>query len=435
MSSKDALATQQSFINIYVIFDYKGESQSHILQLRTNMKFSEVASLYFNKIEVDEEDEEYFKFIFNSKILDFSKTLDELGIKCGSRILVRQRHSVCGVGLSIKSILDKNSNKADPTKKKSGKKINIRFQFMHDEPIYTSLKDNLMFAEVTSQFCIQYGALMGKNNIEYDKVQFISKGGVIKSDSNKTLAELGIGNDDFILVITINEEDSSIQNIVENENKLYNSLSIKAEENSLKKEEKDNIIKKFDLNIIYYDENLKNKENNDNCSFFEMNINGTFYGCHYFELFKIICEKIKNKKKEFILLSSGSCSEKVFDYCSNVQEIREYYIYCFNIDKYKPLMDKYSKLKGIYNVFEKLKEKFYLIKPMKMNNISSSNLIFFEDYNRLYIKLHYEFIRKYLLYKILKSRNYNESQFLALVEETHPYFMNLAKSLFPKAKE
>ena len=143
----------------------------------------------------------------------------------------------------------------------------------------------------------------GKNNIEYDKVQFIFKGGVIKSDSNKTLAELGIGNDDFILVITINEEDSSIQNIVENENKLYNNLSIKAEENSLKKEEKDNIIKKFDLNIIYYDENLKNKENNDNCSFFEMNINGTFYGCHYFELFKIICEKIKNKKKEFILLS------------------------------------------------------------------------------------------------------------------------------------
>lgn len=88
MSSKDALATQPSFINIYisVIFDYKGES--HILQLRTNMKFSEVASLYFNKIEVDEEDEEYFKFIFNSKTLDFSKTLDELGIKCGSRISV-----------------------------------------------------------------------------------------------------------------------------------------------------------------------------------------------------------------------------------------------------------------------------------------------------------------------------------------------------------
>ena len=52
-------------------------------------------------------------------------------------------------------------------------------------------------------------------------------------------------------------------------------------------------------------------------------------------------------------------------------------------------MDEYPKLKGIYDIFEKLKEKFYSIKPMKMDFISSSNLIYFEDYSRLYIKLHY----------------------------------------------
>lgn len=166
-----------------------------------------------------------------------------------------------------------------------------------------------------------------------------------------------------------------------------------------------------------------------------MNINGTFYGCHYFELLKIVCEKINNKKKEFILISSGSCSKKVFDYCSNINEIREYFIYCFNADKYKPLMDEYPKLKGIYDTFEDLKEKLYSIKPMKMDNISSSNLIYFEDYSLLYIKLHYEFIRKYCLYKILKSYQYNESQFLDLVEKDSPYFMDLAKQLFPKTKE
>ena len=98
-------------------------------------------------------------------------------------------------------------------------------------------------------------------------------------------------------------------------------------------------------------------------------------------------------------------------------------------------MDKYPKLKGIYDIFEKLKEKLYSIKPMKMDFISSSNLIFFEDYSRLYIKLHYEFIRKYLLFKILKSHNYNESQFLALVEEKRPNFIDLAKQLFLKTKE
>ena len=56
--------------------------------------------------------------------------------------------------------------------------------------------------------------------------------------------------------------------------------------------EEKNEMKKYNLNILYYDENLRDKgENSDNCTFFDLNINGTFYGCHYFELFKIVCEK------------------------------------------------------------------------------------------------------------------------------------------------
>jgi len=87
----------------------------------------------------------------------------------------------------------------------------------------------------------------------------------------------------------------------------------KSIENSYKEINK---IKKYNLNILYYDEHLRDEEeNSDNCSFIEMNINGTFYGCHNFELFKIICEKIKNKNKEFILLSSGSAAKKIYDYC------------------------------------------------------------------------------------------------------------------------
>ena len=73
----------------------------------------------------------------------------------------------------------------------------------------------------------------------------------------------------------------------------------------------------------------------------------------------------KTKKKEFILISSGSCSKKVFEHCYNIKEIREYYIYCFNVYKYKPLMDEYPKLKGTYDVFETLKEKLYSISQWK----------------------------------------------------------------------
>ena len=135
--------------------------------------------------------------------------------------------------------------------------------------------------------------------------------------------------------------------------------------------------KKYNLNILYYDEHLKiDEENSDNCSFIEMNTNGTFYGCHNFELFKIVCDKLKKSGKEFILLSSGSCAEKIFQYCSNMNQIREYYIYCFLKEKYMPLMDKYSKLKGVYNIFSILKEKLYTIKEIEMNYINSSNLIY-----------------------------------------------------------
>ena len=197
-----------------------------------------------------------------------------------------------------------------------------------------------------------------------------------------------------------------------------------------------NKTKKFNLNIIYYDEHLRDsEENSDNCSFIEMNTNGTFYGCHNYTLFQTVHQKLVKSQKEFILISSGSCAEKIFNYCRCTDEIREYYIYCFLKEKYFPLMSKFPKLKGVYNIFSELKEKLYNIKEIPMDYISSSNLIFFEDYSKLYIKLHYEFIRKYSLYKLLKSQNCNEADFLQLVEKKFPYFLDLARQLFPDKKE
>ena len=199
---------------------------------------------------------------------------------------------------------------------------------------------------------------------------------------------------------------------------------------------KENNIKKYNLNILYYDENLIDKaENSDNCSYIEMYTNGTFYGCHYFELFKIVCEKIIRNKKEFILLCSGSSAEKIFNYCSNIKEIREYYIYCFKNEKYKQLMDKFSKLKGIYNIFEALKEKLYTIREININKITSSGLIFFDDYSKVYIKLHDEFIKKYSLYKLLRAKKCSESVFLNWVKDKYPYFLELAKQIFPKKEK
>jgi hypothetical protein len=63
-------------------------------------------------------------------------------------------------------------------------------------------------------------------------------------------------------------------------------------------ESDENTKKKLELNILYYDEGLRDdKENSDNCSFFRMNTRGTFYGCHNLNLFKLVLDKIKKIKK------------------------------------------------------------------------------------------------------------------------------------------
>ena len=166
-----------------------------------------------------------------------------------------------------------------------------------------------------------------------------------------------------------------------------------------------------------------------------MNTKGTFYGCHNLDLFKKVCEKIKKTGKDFILLSSGSSAEKIYNYCINMNQIRECYIYCCFKEKYVPLLNKYDKLKGVYNCFGELKEKLYNIKEIKNDSIKSSNLIFFEDYVKIYIKLHFEIIRKYKLYKILKSSNYDEIEFLTKIKKHFPHFFNTARQLFPDKEE
>ena len=82
---------------------------------------------------------------------------------------------------------------------------------------------------------------------------------------------------------------------------------------------------KYNYNIIHYDENLINfSENNNYCSKFKLELEGTYYGINNFELFKYICNKIIQKSiylknhKKYILISSGSCAKKIFDYCTKI---------------------------------------------------------------------------------------------------------------------
>ena len=198
--------------------------------------------------------------------------------------------------------------------------------------------------------------------------------------------------------------------------------------------------KRLKLNILYYDEYLlKNIHLSDYCAYIQMNIDGTFYGCHKMGLFNSVSEKVRLSDREFILITSGSSAEYIYNKISNIKNIREYYILCSeneNKSKYNYLFYKFPKLKGIYDKEVDLDKKLSSIAPTKINeNIKSSNLIFFRDYLKIYVKLHFEIIRKYILYKILKENNYDENKFLSKVELVHPKLLDVAKQLFPKKAE
>ena len=187
------------------------------------------------------------------------------------------------------------------------------------------------------------------------------------------------------------------------------------------------------LNIIYYDENLLNKENSLNCAFFKLKIKGTFYGCHNFQLLKYILKNVKNSKKDFVLISSGKSANQIFNYCSDTPEIKYYFIYCNNINNYMNLKQSYHQLLGIYNNFNYLIGGLLSIPSIQNPPIISANFFFLEDYNKIYIKLHYEIIKKYFLYKLLKSQNGKMS--LELIEKKYPYYLNLAEELINHDKK
>ena len=61
--------------------------------------------------------------------------------------------------------------------------------------------------------------------------------------------------------------------------------------------------------------------------------------------------------------------------------------------------------------------------------IRSSNFIFLDEYNSTYIKLHFEIIKKYFIYKFLKSNNCDQSKFLEVVKGKNSYYKDITREL------
>ena len=160
--------------------------------------------------------------------------------------------------------------------------------------------------------------------------------------------------------------------------------------------------KLFYLNLIHYDENMKNSENIDYYKRFKLNVVGGFHGIDNFEIFKQYMEAMKENpnKIHYVLVTSGSASQKILSYCHDFEFINEIIIFCMYLEKYTKMYDKntelgkkYYKLKLISSTYSKvedyLSEKKFDKAEIDMDKqLSFTPIITYYEYQKAYFSVH-----------------------------------------------
>ena len=178
----------------------------------------------------------------------------------------------------------------------------------------------------------------------------------------------------------------------------------------------------FYLNLIHYDENMKNSENIDYYKRFKLNVVGGFHGINNFDIFKKYMEEMKKNKNKihYILVTSGSASEKILSYCHDFEFIKEIIIFCMYLEKYQKMYDKnttlgkkYYKLKLITASYSIVEDYLSKIKFDK-SEIDMDKQLFFTP-----IITYYEYKKSYFTVHRLISYFFDENWGNPKYEETY----------------
>lgn len=101
-------------------------------------------------------------------------------------------------------------------------------------------------------------------------------------------------------------------------------------ENEIKKE-------KLYINLIFFDENILNRENKNLYNEFQLNVVGAFFGIQDINTFENLLNKIEEKNLPFILIFSGLSYQKISSLCIKMKLIKNIVISCMNKEKYSIL--------------------------------------------------------------------------------------------------
>jgi hypothetical protein len=111
---------------------------------------------------------------------------------------------------------------------------------------------------------------------------------------------------------------------------------------------------KYQVHLIYYDENITNSENIGYVNQFKNKIEGAFFPVGNIESLRKLVNKLNSIQLDgsCILVTSGSAAEKSIPICSNL--VSNIIIFCFYKEKYLPLKDKYPKIISVLNSFDNI---------------------------------------------------------------------------------
>ena len=152
-------------------------------------------------------------------------------------------------------------------------------------------------------------------------------------------------------------------------------------------------------NIIYYDDNINFiKSIKKDSDILEKRTPGAFILCNCLKSMAIIREEIlkqirKDKRIIFNLITTGSACEKIMEFISEKEEfnncIKNICIFCWNIQKYQNLKNKYPKIHD--DIYKKLQDVINFINKNSDENIKPypiTKLITLKEYQDKYKERH-----------------------------------------------
>jgi len=198
-----------------------------------------------------------------------------------------------------------------------------------------------------------------KQNKE-EKKGFFSKIFSKKTKTNNDEKENIINNSKSNIIFDKNI-NLNLEQTEENKVKIKNEKTINFDKDEFSKKylKRD----KLNVNLIYFDLNMTNKENYRYFNKLKVDVVGGFHAIDNLNILENYIEKIKEKDIPFIIISSGTSGKDVISICKKYSFIKEVIIFCKNFNYNEHYINEYPEY--VKKVFTNIKQVYEYIKTFE----------------------------------------------------------------------